>query len=177
MTFSPEQTVVILGTSRPDGNTRLAVEKVLSNRPIEVADLSRVELSPYDYAHQNSVDGFIPLIETIARKRLWILATPVYWYTMSAQMKIFVDRLSDLTTIRKDLGRDLRGKSVAVVVSGTDAGLPVGFESPFRLTCEYLGMTYLGALYSQFEKNDGPFPSVEAEAKAFGDSWLSRSPA
>src|SRR5687768_1128766 len=102
MAFSPEQIVVILGTSRQDGNTRLAVEKVLAQRPVEVVDLSRLELSAYDYAHRNSVDGFIPLIESVASKALWILATPVYWYTMSAQMKIFVDRLSDLTTIRKD---------------------------------------------------------------------------
>jgi len=173
MAFSPEQTVVILGTSRQDGNTRLAVEKVLAKRSVEVVDLSQLELSAYDYAHQNSLDGFIPMIESAANKPLWILATPVYWYTMSAQMKIFVDRLSDLTTIRKDLGRNLRGKSVAVVASGTDAELPAGFESPFRLTCEYLGMTYGGAFYSRFRKNDQPFPSVDQEARTFGDSWIS----
>ena len=173
MAFSPAQTVVILGTSRNDGNTRLAVENVLAKKLVEVVDLSGIELSAYDYSHQNSRDGFIPLIESIANRPLWILATPVYWYAMSAQMKIFVDRLSDLITIRKDLGRCLRGKSVAVVASGTDAALPTGFESPFRLTCEYLGMTYVGAFYSQFEKNDQPFPNLETEARAFGESWIS----
>jgi NAD(P)H-dependent FMN reductase len=173
MTFAPEQSVVILGTSRHDGNTRVAVERVLAGKPVEIVDLSQVELSPYDYAHENARDGFIPLIESIARKPLWILATPVYWYTMSAQMKLFVDRLSDLITIRKDLGRLLRGKAVAVVASGTDNALPAGFESPFRLTCEYLGMKYVGALYSRFSKNDQPLPSVDAEAKEFGASWIS----
>jgi hypothetical protein len=173
MTFAPDQSVVILGTSRRDGNTRIAVEHVVGGRAVEIVDLSRLEFSAYDYTHQNAQDGFIPLIESIAKKQLWILATPVYWYTMSAQLKVFLDRLSDLITIRKDLGRLLRGKSLALVSSGTDPALPPGFESPFSLTCEYLGMKYVGALYSRFEKSDQPFPGTEAEAGRVGSSWLS----
>jgi multimeric flavodoxin WrbA len=172
MAFAPEQSVVILGTSRRDGNTRIAVERIVAGRAVEIVDLSRVEFSAYDYTHQNAQDGFIPLIESLAKKQLWILATPVYWYTMSAQLKVFLDRLSDLITIRKDLGRLLRGKSLAVVTSGTDASLPQGFESPFSLTCEYLGMKYVGVFYSRFEKSDQPFPGSEAEAGKVGTSWI-----
>ena len=171
MTFSPEQAVVILGTSRRDGNTRVAVERVVSGRGVEIVDLSQLELSAYDYDHGNAEDGFIPLVESIAEKPLWILATPVYWYSMSAQLKVFVDRLTDLITIRKDLGRLLRGKSLAVVASGTDRELPPGFEAPFRLTCEYLGMCYIGASYWQFEKNDELVPNLRAAASEA--TWIS----
>ena len=173
MAYAPEQAVVILGTSRSDGNTRLAVERVLAGRPVKIVDLSKITVSAYDYSHKNAGDDFLPFIEEITAKQLWILATPVYWYTMSAQMKIFVDRLSDLITIRKDLGRALRGKAVAIVASGTDNLLPESFESPVRLTCEYLNMNYVGAFYSQFEKNDQPSPSLDASARAFGAIWLS----
>jgi multimeric flavodoxin WrbA len=170
MAFAPEQSVVVLGTSRRDGNTRAAVDRLVAGKPVEIVDLSPLNLSVYDYDHRNAKDEFIPLIESMVSKPLWILATPVYWYTMSAQMKLFVDRLSDLITIRKDLGRRLRGISVAVVASGTDRSLPPSFESPFLLTCEYLGMKYLGSAYSQFEKNDQPSPD---QATASAAAWIS----
>ncbi len=39
-----------------------------------------------------------------------IFATPVYWYSMSGIMKVFFDRITDLLTIKKDIGRKLKGK-------------------------------------------------------------------
>jgi multimeric flavodoxin WrbA len=48
------------------------------------------------------------------------MVTPVYWYTMSGIMKVFFDRFSDLLRIEKDLGRKLRGKSMAVISCGAD---------------------------------------------------------
>ena len=164
--------VVILGTSRSDGNTLAAVKQVLGGKPVELVDLSEMDIGAYDYHHANRTDSFLPLIERLVSKSLWVLATPVYWYTMSAQMKLFVDRLSDLITIRKDLGRSLRGKAVAVIASGTDEGLPQGFEAPFRLTCDYLGMRYVGACYLQFGKGNQPVSTDAAEARAAGASWI-----
>src|SRR6266853_5890319 len=172
MAFPPQETVVILGTSRDDGNTWATVQAVLGGRRVEVVNLSDTRFTTYDYRHRNEDDGFLPLVEAIVGKSLWLLATPVYWYTMSAQMKVFVDRLSDLITIRKDLGRSLRGKAVAVIASGTDEGLPQGFEAPFRLTCDYLGMRYVGVFYLQFGKDDQPVSANAAEARAAGASWI-----
>ena len=163
-----DDTAAVLGTSRSDGNTRLLLDYVLDSRPIRVMDLSTMAMSYYDYANANSGDDFLPLIETLAGKSLWLLATPVYWYSMSAQMKVFFDRLNDVITIRKDLGRRLRGKSVAVVASGTERQLPEGFESPFRLTCGYLGMHYLNAHYEQFGESRTPPAEARAKAAGFG---------
>lgn len=61
----------------------------------------------------------------------------------------------------------VEGKSVAVVASGSEAQLPEGFEAPFRLTCGYLGMSYLGAHYCRFD-NDAPAEGAKARASAFG---------
>jgi multimeric flavodoxin WrbA len=173
MAFSLDETVVILGTSRGDGNTRVVVDRVLDGRLVELVDLAEIDIGTYDYQHRNQADGFLPLVERIVKKRFWVLATPVYWYSMSAQMKLFVDRLSDLITVRKDLGRSLRGKSVALLASGTDESFPEGFESPFRLTCDYLGMRYVGAFYLQFGKNDEPIHGGITKAQAIGASWIS----
>jgi len=161
---------VVLGTSRADGNTRFLVNCVLDARRVPVIDLASVDMSCFDYSHANIDDGFLPLVETLLGKSLWILASPVYWYSMSAQMKIFFDRLNDLITIKKDLGRKLRGRSVAVVASGYEAKLAEGFESPFRLSCGYLGMTYLGACYASFRKDHAPEAGARERAAAFGES-------
>ena len=92
---------------------------------------------------------------------------------MSAQLKMFFDRLSDLITIRKDLGRLLRGKSVAVVASGTDETMPDGFEVPFHRTCEYLGMTYVGAFYLPYGKDDRASNFHLEAARKVGAAWIS----
>jgi len=112
------------------------------------------------------------LIERLSDRLFWILATPVYWYTMSAQMKVFIDRLTDLITLRKDLGRMLHGKSLAVIASGSDACLPEGFEFPFRLTCEYLRMKYIEAHYVQMEEDMSP---QQLRSQVAGLGWVTGS--
>lgn len=172
MSFPPEQSAVILGSSRSSGNTRLVVDKLLSGKPIGIVDLSQLRISPFDYAHRNAGDDFIPLIESLASKSLWILATPIYWHTMSAQMKCFIDRLGDLFTLRQDLGRRLEGKSLAVVATGTSPKLPPGFATAFRHTATYLGMRYAGTFYWRFRENDRPCPGLAAEARKAGAEWF-----
>lgn len=59
-------------------------------------------------------DDYLNLMKQILEKyETLILATPVYWYSMSGIMKVFFDRLTDLLTIEKELGRKLRGKKIA----------------------------------------------------------------
>ena len=104
----------------------------------------------YSYEHANENDDFFPLISRMLNHSTWIIATPLYWYSMSAQAKAFIDRLSDLLSAHKEQGYMLRGKKLAVLCSGTDPDIPPSFNDPFRLTCEYLGMEFLGTHYTQF---------------------------
>ena len=158
---------VVLGSSRSDGNTRRAVELVFGGRPAVLVDLSRLEVRPFDYRRRGRGDDFRSVMERLLERPVWVLATPVYWYAMSGQMKAFVDRFSELLTERKAEGRRLRGKDVVVIATGTDPALPDGFESPFRQTCDYLGMRYGGALYLQFDGEQVARRSATREAAAF----------
>lgn len=147
--------VIIFGSSRSFGNTRKIIDDILGLSSIQLFDLNNFDISPFDYEHQNRNDDFIPLIEKLIAYDLWIIATPVYWYNMSTQHKIFFDRFSDLLKIRKDLGRKLRGKKLFVISSFGDS-YPKGFEDTFVQICEYLGMEYLGAsfIYSGIENEE-----------------------
>lgn len=147
--------VIIFGSSRSFGNTRKVVDEILGHSGLELIDLNNFNISPFDYEHRNVNDDFIPLIEKLVAYDTLIIATPVYWYSMSTQHKIFFDRFSDFLMIRKDLGRKLRGKKLFVIAS-FQSSYPRGFEDTFEQICEYLGMEYLGSsfIYSGTEDVD-----------------------
>ena len=105
-----------------------------------------------------------------------IIATPVYWYSMSTQHKIFFDRFSDLLKIRKDLGRKLQGKQLFVVAS-FQSSYPKGFEEIFEQMCDYLDMPYLGTsfIYSGTANKkflDNNAAHIEKAKKNFEHTWL-----
>lgn len=138
--------IIIFGGSRSDGNTMHAIKTVIRDRPIPIVDLRKLHIGQYDYTYANAVDDFIPLAEKMVRYNPIILATPVYWYSMSALLKTFIDRWSDLLDIRKDIGRRLAGKDLYVFTSYGES-IPRGFEEAFSQTCEYLDMQYRGCYY------------------------------
>lgn len=142
------KTLIILASSRKDSNTRILVEQLFVNLDYELIDLLDYMVYPYDYsANYPTDDDFLILIDQLLRNDTLIFATPVYWYSMSGPMKTFFDRFSDLVTIRKELGRQLKGKRTFLVATGEDDKLPEGFETPFRLTSEYLDMDFICSYY------------------------------
>ena len=140
--------IIILGSSRTFGETRKVVDSIIGNNEVPIIDLKSLDMSIYDYDHYNKNDDFIPLMEQVIKHDLIVLATPVYWYTMSATMKIFLDRLTDLLDIRKDLGRKLYGKKLFIISSLASNLLPQGFEYPFWQTAEYLKWSIRAAVLS-----------------------------
>ena len=141
---------VLLASSRSDGNTRHLLDQAFPSGIAALEDLATLKVGFYSYTFENEADDFFPLINRMLAHDTWVIATPVYWYTMSAAAKAFLDRLTDLLEIHKAEGRRLRGKSLAVLATGTEATLPASFDEPFRLTCGYLGMHFRGSHYTQF---------------------------
>ena len=120
--------IVILASSRSDGNTHAFASQVFPSDTADFVDLNKLKIGYFSYTNSNANDDFPPLLAAMLKRQVWVLATPLYWYTMSAQAKTFIDRLSDTIVFHKDLGRQLRGKSLAVLSASitTRAG---GFAS------------------------------------------------
>lgn len=148
-----KDTVIILASSRSNGDTAKAVRQLQGHMECDIVDLNDYAISYYDYEHANKDDDFLPLMRRIIKDyQNIIFATPVYWYTMSGILKVFFDRISDLLTIEKELGRQLRGKGFGVISCCIDGGVDSEFWYPFKKTAEYLGMMYLGNVHvSSFE--------------------------
>ena len=147
--LSSRKTIAILGSSRSDGHTKKFLDFIIGDKKIKIINLNDLNISPFDYKHKNQDDDFIPLIKELLAHDIFILATPVYWYTFSAQMKIFIDRLSDLITIEKELGRKLRGKKSLLVSTGSDLEIAPSLTSSFKQICSYLGVKPVKILYHQ----------------------------
>ncbi len=149
------KTVILLGSSRSKGNTYKIVQQLMTRLDADLIDLNEYTISPYDYESKNRGDDFLPLIKRIADDydRL-IVATPVYWYTMSATLKIFFDRLSDCIRIEKETGRKLRGKSLGALCCGSEAMPTPAFFTPIKMSADYLGMNYIGDVHTWISDTD-----------------------
>lgn len=143
------KTVIIVGSSRSNGNTTKIVNYLRVTFKIDVIDLNTKKIGYFDYDFKNSSDDFIPLMtEVIEKYNTIIFATPVYWYTMSGILKVFFDRFSDLLRYKKELGRKLRGKNMAMLSCSNANDLIEGFSMPFKESANYLGMNYLGDIHT-----------------------------
>ncbi|GGH05817.1 NADPH-dependent oxidoreductase [Mucilaginibacter phyllosphaerae] len=140
--------LLILGSNRKNSLTESITRKALGQTGFDMIDLLDHKIAHYNYdGHYPADDEFEAIIKKALPYDNIIFATPVYWYSMSGVMKVFFDRLTDLITIKKDLGKNLRGKSAAMVAVGADPTMPDGFEIPFKHTAAYLGIQYKGCTY------------------------------
>jgi multimeric flavodoxin WrbA len=107
----------------------------------------------------------------------WVIASPVYWFTMSAQTKIFMDRCYALTAYAKN---PFVGKRIAIAMSYGDAD-PVKsgcvnalrtFQDAFRYTgSKIVGMVYGSAMEAGEIANN---EALMREAEELGKLLVSR---
>lgn len=162
-----KKVLIINGSSRKNGNTQKIIELIKEDLNADIIHLVDKDIHHYDYEHSWAADDFLPLMKSIVENyEVVIFATPIYWYTMSALMKVFFDRISDCLQTEKELGRQLRGKSMAAICCGSEEREVEGFFIPFRMSADYLGMEYLGDIHT-WVGEETPTQDVETRVIAF----------
>ncbi len=141
--------IIIQGSSRSDGDTNLVVSYLKNITGFDVVDLNQREINYFDYEFKNEDDFEIIFKNMVQHYHKIVFATPVYWYTMSGIMKVFLDRFSDYLYKEKNFGRMLRGKEMAMISCSNDGDRVEEFHLPFLRSAEYLGMDYLGDIHSK----------------------------
>jgi multimeric flavodoxin WrbA len=98
------QVIGFAGSPRIGGNTDTLLDEVLrgaveAGATAEKTQLSRLVIGPClacDACVKTGVcvqrDDMQELVEKMKRGDIWVLATPIYWWGPSAQLKAFVDR-------------------------------------------------------------------------------------
>ncbi len=152
------KTIAVIGSSRRNGNTGKLIDLIAKELNIEVIDLSLKNISPFDYEHKNADDDFMPLMNHLLKYDNIIFVSPVYWFSMSAQMKVFIDRMSDFLSIEelKSKGRELRSKAGYVVSTSVSDNIADSFIDSFTNTFDYLGLEYGGCIHVNCENGFYP---------------------
>lgn len=149
--------LVILGSARKDSDTKKHVDRIFQELLHHQIDLLDFNIHNFCYdASYPDYDDFDRLTSVLLSHQTIVFATPVYWYSMSGIIKSFFDRFTDLVTVKKELGRKFKGKSISFIAVGTDPTLPLGFEVPFGLTADYFDMHFLGGLYLSSSEDGMP---------------------
>ncbi len=151
--------LIVSGSARADGDIALAVKRLSAalGRSHHI-NLAAERLRPFAYEAVADNDRFRAIIAAMSETDRIILATPVYWYSMSGIMKNFFDRLTDilLDPAKRPLGRSLAGRKLWLVATGADPLLPEGFEVPFRMTADYFGMEWRDLCYLHCASGEPP---------------------
>ena len=145
--------IVIFGSANSKGKTRSIIDQMVESSDISVVDLHSLNITPFDYEYNNRGDDYLPLMQRVLKHDLIVLATPVYWYSVSIEMKIFLDRLTDILKHHKDLLEQIRGKRIFVIAT-FGSSIPRGFEDMFEQICDYMEMQYDGCSFIHTGEND-----------------------
>ena len=162
--------VVLLGSPRKKGNSAILAAQIAkgakaAGAKVETIYLQGLKIAPCRscYACQKEKsrgcaikDAMQGLYPKLLAADAWVIASPVYWFTMSAQTKIFMDRCFALLAYGKEA---FAGKRIAIAMSYGDAD-PFGsgcvnalrtFQDAFNYTgAKIVGMVY-GSAYGAGE--------------------------
>jgi len=162
----PEQILVLLGSPRKKGNSAALAEQIIKGAEsmgakVEKLYLNGMKIKPcqacYSCRKENSKgcavdDDMQSIYPKLINSDVWVIASPVYFFTMSAQTKIFMDRCFAL------LGNDKTkspfvGKKIAIAMSYEDvdpfkSGCVNALRS-FQDTYNYVGAKIIGMVYGR----------------------------
>lgn len=158
----PTKVLVLLGSPREKGNSAILAEQITKGAEsggaeVETIFLHGVSIAPCQscYACQKPDsegcaidDDMQPIYHKLIQADAWVIASPVYWFNMSAQTKLFLDRCFGLPAYKKDA---FAGKRIAIAMS-------YGDTDPFTSGCvnalrtfqdafRYVGAKTVGMVY------------------------------
>jgi multimeric flavodoxin WrbA len=154
--------ILILNASpKKDGNTAAMVDWFCKGASSKGADIEIIRTAALKYKSTGCIscracqksdkyecsvnDEAKPVLAKMASVDVIVFATPLYFFSASAQLKIITDRMFSLYKWDNDAGTmqtPLKGKTLVVLASAfEDIGLDA-LEKPFALTAEYTGMKF-----------------------------------
>jgi len=186
-----KQVLVILGSPRRKGNSstlaaRMSRGAKSAGADVETLFLQGLKISPCRGCDTCQKDGskgcaikddMQEIYAKLMKADAWVIASPVYWFTMSAQTKTFMDRCYALTAYAEN---PFAGKRIAIAMSYGDAD-PVKsgcvnalrtFQDAFRYTgSKIVGMVYGSAMEAGEIAHNG---ALMREAEELGKRLVSR---
>ena len=166
---NPNLVVALLGSPRKKGNSTVLAKQIIRGAEsvgakVETVYLNGLNIKPcqgcYACKKKNSTgctvdDDMQSLYPKLVESDAWIIASPVYWFSMSAQTKIFMDRCFALWNEDSEIN-SLYKKRIAIAMS-------YGDSDPFNSGCvnalrsfqdayRYAGAKIIGMVYGSADE-------------------------
>jgi multimeric flavodoxin WrbA len=182
--------LVVMASPRPRGNSSALAEEAARGAAAAGAEVRIVRLSPMTFGPCRACDlcrrpGAKGCVQEDDLKALradirdadgLLIATPVYWFTMSAQAKIFMDRLY---VFGDKSYREMKGKRIGLILASGDtdpqASGAVNAMHAFQDAFAYLGAPIAGMVFCGGGKAGGAKrnKTLMEEARVLGRSLAS----
>ena len=162
-----KKVLVLLGSPRKKGNSTTLAQKIVEGAEAAGAAVEQIYLHGQRIAPCQACygcqkpdskgcvidDDMQPIYPKLRAADAWVFASPVYWFSMSAQTKLCLDRCFALLAFGKDV---FVGKQIAVAMSYGDAD-PfisgcVNALRTFQDAFPYVGADMAGMVYGSAEK-------------------------
>lgn len=137
------RTIAIYGSSRNNGNTKMLVDYIALKFQIQSINLADYNIELYNYENNYNSNDYLSIINELVKYENIIFITPVYWYSISSYLKIFIDRFTDLITYHKKLGKQLRNKKIYLISQGYNYRKDNHFSDFLEKTCNYMRMNFI----------------------------------
>ncbi len=161
-----EYVLILKGSPRENGNSSTLAEQVAvgarqAGAEVESISLHTLDIRPCDACDSCHETGGVCVIKDdmqalypkLRRASVIVVASPVYWFTYSAQAKLCIDRWYAFVTPE---GNELNGKKFAFVLTYGDTDLytsgGINAIHTFESMCRYLKAEIVGMLYGSADK-------------------------
>ncbi|MCX5708308.1 MAG: flavodoxin family protein [Candidatus Omnitrophica bacterium] len=181
--------LIINGSPIKNGNTATLVNWFVEGARLKGADVEIVNAAFLKYRSNGCIscrkcqkikeylcvikDEAQPVLQKMTEVDAIVMATPLYFYGPSAQLKLVMDRMFSLYKWDNKAGTmktPLKGKTFALIASAfEDVGLD-NLEKPFAITADYSGMKFKSLLVANAGESGEvkKLAGIKEKALAFG---------
>ncbi len=179
--------VFVHGSPRKDGNTRIVTAAAIEAAKEENAQVAEIDATQLEFKipgcegclkcqHSEEFvcaidDQVAQAVATLPEYNVIVMATPVYWLSFSAQIKILIDRMYSLD---KPTGTPLAGKTLALLATGggpLEDNLDI-LERQWKICAEWSKASFVSCLFPKAPSEPpgalGNDPSALEKAREFG---------
>lgn len=177
--------IVLSGSPKKDGNTATLVRWFAEGAAQNGADIDIVETAFLKYKTTGCTscrqcqslpkyecvinDEAKPVLAKMAEADVIVMATPLYFFGPSAQLKLVIDRMFSLYKWDNKSGTmqtPLKGKTLVLIASAyEDVGMK-DLESPFKITAYYSSMKFESLLIPNAGESGEVKKNADARHKA-----------
>jgi multimeric flavodoxin WrbA len=193
----PNKIVFIQGSPRKNGNTRAMAAIAIEAARLRNSEVFEIDATQLEFKEPGCIscqkcqqsDKFLCAIDdqagravaTLPDYDVIVVATPIYWWSYTAQIKILIDRMYSLSKFSAsgEINTLLAGKTFALLATG---GGPLKdnldiLELQWKNPADMLGCPFYSCLFPDVSPEPGSLknnPSAVEKARAFGQLLTSQ---